>query len=146
MLSLAELKKAGFKKSATFELLEGNVTLSGSLPNDPGIYLFVIGGEVRYVGKTDRSLHSRLRAYEKRLRKDLPRRQVHEGILGSIERKEIVDVYTLTITGRRFFQRDSLPVDYLVGLEAGLIENLDHPHWNPFNSVGRAKRAKLLNA
>jgi hypothetical protein len=144
MLSLLELKKAGFTKSGAFTLLDGIVTLtiSEQIPDHPGIYLLVVRGKVRYVGKADRSLHHRLTTNERGLRNGSAKRKVHSGILEAINCGKSVAVYILTITKGRFFKRNGLTIDYLVGLEAGLIENLVDPHWNPFNSAGRARRAK----
>jgi hypothetical protein len=96
MLSLRELKKAGFAKSGIFHRLDGAVRLTGEIPKQSGIYLLVIGGKIRYVGKTER-LSSRLRAYENGLGKDLPRRIVHTGILKSVGDKSDVEIYTLPI-------------------------------------------------
>src|ERR1700734_2502912 len=138
---LPQLKEAGFTKSGAFSRLDGKVILSGGLPDQPCIYLLVVGGKVRYVGKADRSLCHRLRTHERGLRNKSAKRQVHDGILESIENNKIIYVYTLTVTSGRFFKRNGLIVDYLVGLEAGLIENLARPHWNPANSAGRARRA-----
>jgi hypothetical protein len=144
MLSLSELKKAGFVKSGAYRRLDGIVNLCGNIPKHPGIYLLLVGGRVRYVGKTERSLYGRLHAYEKVLRKGFSRRMVHKGILQTIADTQSVGIYTLTVTvQQQFFKRNGLPVDYLVGVEAGLIEHLDDENWNPFNSAVRAKRAKL---
>jgi hypothetical protein len=144
MLPLAELRKAGFTKSGAFCGVDRTVNLRGTFPHEPGIYLFVIGRKVRYVGKTERSLRSRLLAYEKGLRKDLPRRPVHTAILNTIAEDKDVEIYTLSVSGRtQFFRRKGLPVDYLIGLESGLIENLEKGDLHPFNTAVRAKRAKL---
>lgn len=146
MLLLKELKQAGFTKSGAFSLLDGKVTLFGSerLADDPGIYLFVVGGKVRYVGKADSSLRRRLKTHERGLRNKSARRKVHDGVRETFEHGKSVSVYSLTITKDRFFKRNGLPVDYLVGLESGLIENLNEPHWNPFNSAGRSIRRTLV--
>jgi len=56
-----------------------------------------------------------------------------------------VEIYTLVIAPEhQFFQRKGLPVAYLIGLEAGLIEYLDQGSWNPSSAAIRAKRARLL--
>ena len=143
MLSLKELKKAGFTKSGIFHSVDDAVKLTGDIQKHPGIYLLVVGGKIRYVGKTERPISSRLKAYENGLGKDISRRIVHTGILESIK-KNNVEIYTLRIDEReRFFSASGgLPVDYLVGLEAGLIENLGDELWNPSGAAGRAKRAK----
>jgi hypothetical protein len=64
--------------------------------------------------------------------------------LETIEARETVKIYTFVIEAKKqFFTRRGLSVDYLVGLEAGLIERLDDGHWNPFGSAVRAKRARI---
>ncbi len=124
--------------------MAGNVTLSGVIPDQPGVYLLLIGRGVKYVGKSERSLRRRLRGYENGLRKRLVKRPVHEGILKTLDDGKNVDIYTLTFTiKQQLFYRKGLPVNYLVGVEAGLIDNLDDGHWNPFASAVRAKRRKL---
>jgi hypothetical protein len=144
VLSLAQLKKAGFSKSGVFLRFAGTVSLSGVIPDNPGVYRFVIDRNVRYVGKAEGSLRRRLRGYENGLRKRLVKRPVHKGILETLDGGKNVDVYTLTFTiKQQLFYRKGLPVDYLVGVEAGLIDQLDEGHWNPFGSAIKAKRAKL---
>ena len=83
MLSLRELKKAGFTKSGIFHSVDDAVKLTGDIPKHPGIYLLVVGGKIRYVGKTERRISSRLKAYENGLGKDISRRIVDTGILES---------------------------------------------------------------
>jgi hypothetical protein len=38
--------------------------------------------------------------------------------------------------------RPGMRIDYLTGLEGGLIEDLQ-PDWNTFNAAGRARRSRI---
>jgi hypothetical protein len=143
-VSLAELKQAGFKRSGAFICVGGKVALSDkNLPDNSGIYLLVVRGKVRYVGKADRSLRNRLKVHARGLLNGSAKCKVHSGIRETIKSGKSIVIYSMAITKRRrFFKRKGLQVDYLVGLEAGIIEHLDEPHWNPFNSAARARRRK----
>ena len=142
MLSLRALRKAGFKKCAAWSLDDsGKPQVLGSLPPEPGVYLFVVGSKIHYVGKADDSLQKRLRRYAGAMRRDERSRPVHKGIDKELASGRCVDIYAFP-QANRLHQQKGLPLDLVVGLEAGLIETLD-PDWNPYNSKGRKKRASL---
>jgi hypothetical protein len=144
MLSLAALRKAGFEQSGLWRRNEvGAPSVAGTIPKLPGVYLFVVDDKVHYVGKADKSLHTRVGAYSRTLRRSKRLRLVHKGIEKALNNGTEISIYTLVVTAQRLVERNGLPVDYLIGLEAGLIEALN-PDWNPFNSAGRAKRASVL--
>jgi len=140
MLSLAKLKKSGFAKTGRLGLVENGPGVIGAIPTEPGIYLYVLDGKVHYVGKSDKSLRRRILAYARGLGRDLPRRKVHLGILEAFKAAKHIEIYTRVIADNRDFYKDGLPIEYLVGLEAGLIAEIN-PDWNPFNAAGRARRA-----
>jgi hypothetical protein len=143
MISLAGLKKAGFEKTGGFSTLKGGPELwRENIPGDPGLYLFVIDEEIYYVGKTQRSLRRRILAYRRALDRDFRRREVHNGLEEALDDGKKVEVYTLIVKAPRHLIIDDLPFDYLVGLEAGLILNLQ-PDWNSRGTSGRARRTKL---
>jgi hypothetical protein len=145
MMTIADLVAAGFKKEPVTWSTDaaGKLHLIGEIPKAAGVYLFVVGVSVRYVGKTDSALHSRMRSYVRGVQRSLRQRAVHKGIKAEICKGETVDLYTFTFTGagQRFGNWNGLPIDRLVGLESGLIEKLN-PCWNPFNAAGRSKRTR----
>ena len=69
MISFSELKRAGFKKAGVWALDEKDEPyLKGSQSSvETGVYLFVTGGKVKYVGRADR-LHTRLGSYSRAIR------------------------------------------------------------------------------
>lgn len=143
MLSLKALREVGFKRSACWVLDDkGKPEVSHSLPTDLGIYLFVVGRKILYVGKADRSLHRRVRRYVGTMRGSERPRKVHKGLDDNLRDGTRVDIYTFSPIDPRMHHWKGLPLDRLTGVAAGLIEKLN-PIWNPFNSAGRAKRALL---
>ena len=139
MLSLKDLKHVGFKQCAFWRLRDNSTFLEGELPKNPGIYLFVVDDIVRYVGKADETLYRRVRSYERRMRGDKRLRPVHEGIRDALKRGDEVTVFTLDIEEPGIIEYEGMPLDTLVGLEAGLIEKIDLV-WNRYNSAGRQRR------
>ena len=100
------------------------------MPTSPGVYLFIVGGVVQYVGSAQKSLHSRMRSYERRQRDPKSNRPVHTALRKAIGGSLPVEVHTLVIDQpARTCVLGGLPIDYAVGLEAGLIEAID-PAWN----------------
>jgi hypothetical protein len=141
MISFSELKRAGFKKAGVWALDEKDEPyLKGSQSSvETGVYLFVTGGKVKYVGRADR-LHTRLGSYSRAIRAAKKTRAVHDGIQEALRDGIAVDIYILDLTERFIKDRRGLPLDRLAGLESGLIEDQD-PLWNPFNSAARKRRA-----
>ena len=143
-ISLLKLRAAGFERSAAWILDEGEkFDVTGSLSKHPGVYLFVVGRKVCYVGKADSSLHKRINRYRLTMRKGDRPRPVHKGIESELRSGGAVHIYTLPMAVREPRYRKGLPYDELTGLEAGLIETLN-PKWNPFNLKGREKRMRLF--
>jgi len=142
VLSLKDLKNAGFKKCALWRLGEDNSTfleVESEIPNKPGIYLFVVAKIVRYVGKADNTLDGRVHHYVRAMRRDKRLRPVHKGILDALKKGDKVTVFTLDLKQPRIIRYKGMPLDRLVGIEAGLIEKIN-PDWNTFNSAGRKRR------
>jgi hypothetical protein len=143
MLSLKDLKNVGFKQCAVWRLRDDNsafLEVEDVISEKPGIYLFVVDGKVRYVGKADDTLHKRVHSYQRRMGGTKRPRPVHKGIRDALERGDKVTVFTLDIKEPRIIKsKEGIPLDRLVGIEAGLIETID-PDWNPYNSAGRRRR------
>jgi hypothetical protein len=142
MLSLADLVSAGFEPCAEWVFNRaGNPHLKGEIPKRPGVYLFVVGDAVRYVGKADKTVHHRMGHYVRGIRRLKKRRDVHDGIEEELAKDQGVIVYAFCEFEPRFAAWKGMPIDRLTGLEGGLIENLK-PKWNTFNAAGRARRAR----
>jgi hypothetical protein len=142
MLSLKDLKNVGFKQCASWRLRDDKssfLQVETEIPEKPGIYLFVVDDKVRYVGKADKTLNHRVHSYESRRRGGKRARPVHVGVRDALKRGDKVTVFTLEVKEPRIIVSEGMPLDRLVGIEAGLIETID-PDWNRYNSKGRKRR------
>jgi hypothetical protein len=143
MLSLGDLVNAGFKLCAAWESdRAGNLKLKGEIPKKSGVYLFVTGESVRYVGKADKTVHHRMGHYVRGVRRVKKRRVVHDGIEKELADNVGVTVYAFSEFESRLLPWKGMVLDTLTGLEAGLIEVLQ-PDWNTFNAAGRARRTQI---
>jgi excinuclease UvrABC nuclease subunit len=69
------------------------------LRGKPGVYAFVVDGEVRYIGKAGR-LHRRLRRYSNRSfgkPGGTELRRCHREIIATIDHREVVRVFALVV-------------------------------------------------
>jgi hypothetical protein len=141
MMTIAELEAAGFKRvPIDWKREAGGSGLDRASLSECGLYLFVVGDTVRYVGKADKSLQRRLRDYTKP-RAEANQRKVHVGINDTLAAGGCVCLYVLPFPrGTRRIEWGGLPIDRLSGTEGGLIEDLNPP-WNPWNAAGRARRS-----
>jgi hypothetical protein len=57
------LLNAGFRLLGEWRLAEGKLELDGQAPGDPGVYAFVLGDTVVYVGVTQNGLRARMDQY-----------------------------------------------------------------------------------
>ncbi len=99
---LQQLANYGFRSVGVWRTPECRVHHPSWLHGRPGIYAFVVSGEVRYVGKAGR-LHRRLRRYSNRCfgkpgGSEL--RHCHREIVLSVRSSEIVHVYAMLDDGR----------------------------------------------
>jgi hypothetical protein len=137
---LNELIAAKFERTGVWRRNEQGLSLcEGPIPKSPGVYLFIVGGVIRYIGSAQRSLHSRMKSYERRQRDGKSIRPVHVALGKAIDGCVPVEVHTLVIDEPLRDGLEGLPIDYAVGLEAGLIRAVD-PVWN------RRGRTQILDA
>jgi excinuclease UvrABC nuclease subunit len=92
-----------------------------SLERAPGIYAYVVGERIRYIGKGTR-LRSRVRSYNRALATPTDRafREVHHGILRAWQAGKKIDVWVYKLTGSD---------GSLLALETRLIAER-RPTWN----------------
>lgn len=105
-------------------------------PRDAGVYAFVVGGTVRYVGSAQRGLHSRFRRYATA---DTMRTsaRVRGNILACLDQGQVVEIYTLIPPSHAW---KGLPVDLIAGIEEGLIRSM-RPVRNRRSNPDRANGA-----
>jgi hypothetical protein len=130
---LQTLKNAGFKRIGFWALNEKRVPglrkLRGASLEGPAIYLFVVNGRVKYVGKAH-SISARLNQYVSAFDEKRGTRKVDDGIRDALKNCQKVKIYTFAVS-KRFFWRKGVPFDFVVGLEDGLIKKLaPGPEWN----------------
>ncbi len=118
----------GFSLSARWELqANSRVRLIGEPPKQPGVYAFAVDGEVCYVGKAKKGIAKRLRPYE--IVKGKKRQGFRIKTLIRKALKSGSEVTLLTSVNLKPIRWRGLPVDLILGLEEGLIRELQ-PKWN----------------
>lgn len=128
------LLKSGFSLVGEWSLDGDHISLSGDLPSEAGVYAFVLGDEVVYVGLTQNALKTRMGHY----RIGHSRQKTSARVKGLIK-EALTDggrVQVLMCTPENS-EWNGLPVHMGPGLEAGLIE-LIQPAWN---IQGRSSRS-----
>lgn len=137
MADLDTLIAAGFRKTACWVATDApnckGMDVDSLCPRDAGIYAFMVGGTVRYVGSAQRGLHSRFRRYATTETMRTSAR-VRGKILGCLLEQESVEIHTLIPPP---FVWNSLPVDLIAGIEEGLIRSM-RPAWNRRSNPNRS--------
>lgn len=124
------LKGAGFEHVATWHRDSANrVSFLGQLPSSPGLYLFVEGEVIQYVGSASDGLHRRMRNYQRRQNARNSPRPVHASLTDALMRGASIAVYVKVVGESEQCDWNGLPVDILLGIEAALIKKV-HPAWN----------------
>ena len=122
------LTASGFALSARWELRgKLRVQLSDKPPKQPGVYAFAVDGEVCYVGSAKHGIAKRLRRLE--INKDKKSLAYRLRTLIRKALKSGSEVTVLTFVVLKPIQWKGLPVDLILGIETGLIHELD-PQWN----------------
>ena len=110
----------------------------GSAPKEAGVYAYLVGGVISYVGSAQRGLKRRLRHYVLADNKRTSMR-VREAIEAKLKAGLKVEVFTIVPAP---MTHNGLPIDPVVGLEEGLIRFVK-PEWN-LRGLGRT--GKVLRA
>jgi hypothetical protein len=120
----------------------GEAFVNGKPPADVGLYAFVTGSQIQYVGIAGRGIQERMKDYTNNQNKQNRSRPVHRGIADALDRKEQIDVYAFVPPPdvEQVITWNESPVHFLVGLEAALILQLN-PAWN---RRGRTEKAMEL--
>ncbi len=121
------LLRSGFVEIGTWVQTEdGGVALDGRASSDPGVYIFLIGDKVVYVGLTVRSLQGRMNQY----RRGDPRQRTSARIKGRIKATLAEGASVKVFTAQpEPSEWNGLPIHTAAGLEYGLIQAL-RPSWN----------------
>lgn len=121
------LLRSGFLEIGNWMLIGDNgIALNGRASSAPGVYVFVIGDEIVYVGLTLRNLQGRMNQY----RRGDPRQRTSARINGRIKAALAEGAAVKVFTAQpEASQWNELPVNTAAGLEYGLIQSLT-PVWN----------------
>lgn len=122
---LDRLRHAGFARSGVLRRTPSSVAFEGTAPREPGVYAFLVRGEVTYIGAAQRGLRNRVESYLRQQTQRRSTRPVHAALAIALESD---DVEVLTVVPEDA-DWNGLPVNTIAGLEAGLIKALK-PAWN----------------
>lgn len=117
---------AGFSKVGLWIATKGGIGLSSPVPKNPGVYAFVVGGRVMYVGLTRMGFHRRMYNYQRGNERQRTSHRVNLIIAEHVRSGVSVEIYIATPPQLEW---NGLPVNAAAGLEAGLID-LIQPPWN----------------
>ena len=128
--NLGLLVGCGFTQVATWHRDPASrVSFHGQLPPFPGLYLFVEGELIQYVGSASEGLLSRMRSYQRRQNGRPSPRPVHASLTDALMRDAAIAVFVKVVADAEQCEWNGLPVDILLGVEAALIKKLAPP-WN----------------
>lgn len=128
--SVNQLLAGGFVHIGAWQAGQaGSIAFQGinPVPRKPGVYAYVVGSEVLYVGSAQRGLHRRIRHYESSKNLQTASR-IRQEVLEKLSGGSSVDVYVIVLENSLTLN-DALPVDLVAGLEEGLIRTIK-PKWN----------------
>jgi len=126
---LTDLLAIGFKHIGRWELLRESIdaSLTEMSTASPALYAFVADGNIKYVGKTSRSLGQRLYGYAKGGSTQRTNIRVRALILKSLKQGQQVQIYGFADHNPQKVGRFLL--DKSAGLEDDIIKQLN-PSWN----------------
>lgn len=135
IIPLSTLLAAGFRSVGQWTLAhDETIAFDGHAPDEPGIYAFVLGDGIVYVGVTLRSLRGRMRQY----RRGDPRQRTSCRVNGLIKTSlKSGQTLKVLIATPEDCEWNGLPVNTSAGAEVALIQVMK-PEWNI--QVGRQGR------
>jgi len=120
------LVDAGFTLLGTWQATETGIGLSAAAPRDPGVYAFVVGGLVKYIGLTKSGFHRRMYNYQRPGATQSTSIRINQIIAEHVASDAQVEIY---IAIPPALEWNGLPIHSAAGLEAGLIDMIQPP-WN----------------
>lgn len=120
------LLDAGFTLLGTWQSTEDGIGLSTPVPRDSGVYAFVVGGIVKYVGLTKSGFHRRMYSYRRPGSTQRTSLRLNEIIVQHLSGGFAVEIYIAVLPALEW---NGLPIHTAAGLEAGLIDMIQ-PAWN----------------
>ena len=123
------LLRIGFRKLGEWQNSGDAIRyeLSSSAPHPNTLYAFVVDGDVKYIGKTTRTLRGRLNGYVRPGPTQVTNLRNHENIVSSLSSGEVVEIFALPDEDLHYF--GGFHLNLAAGLEDSLIKSLC-PLWN----------------
>ena len=121
-----KLTECGFISVGEWVTDQDEIVLNGEIPTEPGVYAFILDGQVAYVGLTQSSLKNRMYHYRIGHYRQRTSSRVKELIKSALAEGLSVRILICTPDNLEW---NGLPVHTAPGLEAGLI-SLIKPIWN----------------
>ena len=123
----ASLLKNGFSYASDWKLSEGgDIALDRPAPGAPGVYVFVQGDQVVYIGTTRRRLADRMADYRRGHSGQRTSARIKTLLIANLRAGHEMRVL-FAVPGETSW--NELPVEIAAGLEAGLIARFQ-PEWN----------------
>lgn len=123
----SSLLKNGFTYVSDWQVAShGGLSLDRPIPDQPGLYAFVLEDEVVYVGVTHRTLHARMGDYRRGHALQRTSNRLNDMIQAELEQGRCVRVLVATPEDTTW---NGLPCNTAAGVEVGLIA-LFKPRWN----------------
>ena len=129
MIQLKQLLEIGFKYAGKWTLDNGDLALN-LVPAQEGenaLYAFIVNEDVKYIGKTTKSLRERLYHYLKPGPRQSTNIKNNANILTALNAGKSVEVFALLDDGSR--RIGAFHLNVAAGLEDSLIVEL-RPEWN----------------
>lgn len=131
-MELQILLDGGFVRLGTWTSTDGKIALEIPAPKSPGVYAFVIAGEVKYIGVTHASFHQRMGNYRVGHSAQKTSSRINLQIAEELAAGRVVEIYLATPEPGVWH---GLPVNMAAGLEEGLIQQF-RPPWNMRSTKG----------
>jgi|GEM_PF-4921826 len=129
-MKLSELEAVGLTRVGTLTRgADGKAVMAGTVPAEPGLYLFVVGEDVRFVGSTAGGLAKKMGYYRRMHNEAAAAGPVIAQLKRTLINGDSVSIYTRAIGPAERLDWQGLPVSVLRGIEAALIQSLT-PAWN----------------
>lgn len=121
--------KIGFRKVGTWRLKDAEIAygLDTLAPHPHTLYAFVVDGEVRYIGKTTKTLRGRLNSYVRPGRSQATNLRNNASILAALKADSTVEIFALP--DEELHHYGVFHLNLAAGLEDSIIKTLD-PDWN----------------
>jgi hypothetical protein len=125
---LRRLKDIGFKKSGLWKKDGDGIGFDPPPEAKEALYAFVVGGAVKYVGKTTGGLARRLTGYRKPGPSQSTNQRVHKEIRAALDKNNVVEIYAFCPDVPQ--QYGSFQINLPAGLEDSIIAALPAEKWN----------------